>query len=980
MVAPLVDEILTGYNCTIFAYGQTGSGKTFTMTGERSDKLRFAWENDPLVGVIPRALNHLFEALAKSNWDFSVRVSFLEVYNEELFDLLSATEINRLAIYDDANRKGSVVVKGLREVGVLNRDDVYSVIERGLARRQTASTLLNSQSSRSHSIFTVIVHIKEMHPTTGEELLRIGKLHLVDLAGSECIGRSGAIEKRAREAGSINQSLLTLGRVITALVDHAPHIPYRESKLTRLLQDSLGGKTKTSIIATISPSASCLEETLSTLEYAHRAKNIQNRPEINAKLNKTDLVRCYNVELERLRRDLEAARTKTGIFIDEENYKALQAQIEQQRARINDLEERREILEYDLSQLQDMFSSTQTELAESRECRTAIENELIACQSNLEKLHLRLIKTRLRLDEEEHLRREHQKTENTLHEQAEYLLSTSKTAINNMSTLHEKLDTLALIDSQNRERLSHLSSDWAAERLGQPISGIINLQQMCSDFCQSIQTTLSDIRKNEQQSSVLLIERQETLKQQFMDRIVTEWIDAVQKMREFTQDQAQCAERSCEEILLPHCERLKQLCEGFFMNVDTMRGNAAAHHGLIMDFIGRVSGVIDHLGQYASECTESVISQNKFHMETIEKWNHRRAREDSVIQALQRTLNELSGERQQTTELVMEFERCRERATEICQNCVQKLGDAKLQLKLATREAEEAERKIQESHHSKIQEFESRIDSLSSTHEELKNGITVCFDGMRQHALQFDGSDLANGLRLRISEWESGESSDRINGASARFLHLIDATKQSVLDLVDKTTEQTLMAENLNGDASYKFSKEFTDIRDHLALFPNQLEDRLHQDLQQYQSTGVTPQRQTFTLPTKLAQTNSHDHLLAEFRSTRQTKALEEVALTPLPDTNSSFGDSSRNNSVNMVFGPVSLSAEENKENRVNTSGLGSEFSEISLMVKSNIQTTSEVQLPPGSVSNLLNSASDTPVKKPKHRRSRKRSMRKVRR
>ncbi|VDP44318.1 unnamed protein product [Schistosoma margrebowiei] len=323
MVAPMIEEIILGYNCTIFAYGQTGSGKTFTMT-------------DPLAGIIPRALSHLFETLQSNGSDFSVRVSFLEVYNEELFDLLSASEdVTRLTIYDDVNRKGSVIVKGLREVVVLDKDDVYSVIERGIARRQTACTLLNAQSSRSHSIFTVTVHIKEINAITSEELLRIGKLHLVDLAGSENVGRSGAVEKRAREAGSINQSLLTLGRVITSLVEHAPHIPYRESKLTRLLQDSLGGRTKTSIIATINPAMTSLEETLSTLDYAHRAKNIENRPEINARLNKTDLVKGYNEELERLRRDLEAARTKNGIFVNEENYQMLQSQLAQQRIRIS---------------------------------------------------------------------------------------------------------------------------------------------------------------------------------------------------------------------------------------------------------------------------------------------------------------------------------------------------------------------------------------------------------------------------------------------------------------------------------------------------------------------------------------------------------------------------------------------------------------------------------------------------------------------
>ncbi|VEL20115.1 unnamed protein product [Protopolystoma xenopodis] len=158
-------------------------------------------------------------------------------------------------------------------------------------------------------------------------MLRIGKLNLVDLAGSSNIGRSGAVEKRARKAGAINQSLLTLGRVITALVDRNQHIPNRESKLTRLLHDSLGGRTKTSIIATISPSNLCLDETLSTLDYAHRAKNIQNRPEVNTRLSRKEMVRSYNEELERLRLDLDATRTKTGIFIDEQHFNLMQNQL-----------------------------------------------------------------------------------------------------------------------------------------------------------------------------------------------------------------------------------------------------------------------------------------------------------------------------------------------------------------------------------------------------------------------------------------------------------------------------------------------------------------------------------------------------------------------------------------------------------------------------------------------------------------------------
>lgn len=146
--------------------------------------------------------------------------------------------------------------------------------------------------SRSHTIFCVTVHSKE-NSVDGEELLKTGKLNLVDLAGSENIGRSGSQDKRAREAANINQSLLTLSRVTACLVEHQPHVPYRESKLTRLLQDSLGGRTKASLIATISPAASNVEETLSTLDYAHRAKSVTNRPEVNQKISQVVVMKVF---------------------------------------------------------------------------------------------------------------------------------------------------------------------------------------------------------------------------------------------------------------------------------------------------------------------------------------------------------------------------------------------------------------------------------------------------------------------------------------------------------------------------------------------------------------------------------------------------------------------------------------------------------------------------------------------------------------
>ncbi|OMO67605.1 hypothetical protein CCACVL1_20424 [Corchorus capsularis] len=304
-VSPIVNEVLEGYNCTIFAYGQTGTGKTYTMEGGARKK-NGEFPSD--AGVIPRSVKQIFDILEAQNAEYSMKVTFLELYNEEITDLLAPEETSKFIVDDKTKKpialmedgKGGVFVRGLEEEIVTTANEIYKILERGSAKRRTAETLLNKQSSRSHSIFSITIHIKECTPE-GEEMIKCGKLNLVDLAGSENISRSGAREGRAREAGEINKSLLTLGRVINALVEHSGHVPYRDSKLTRLLRDSLGGKTKTCIIATISPSVHCLEETLSTLDYAHRAKNIKNKPEINQKMMKSAVIKDLYSEIDRLK-------------------------------------------------------------------------------------------------------------------------------------------------------------------------------------------------------------------------------------------------------------------------------------------------------------------------------------------------------------------------------------------------------------------------------------------------------------------------------------------------------------------------------------------------------------------------------------------------------------------------------------------------------------------------------------------------------
>ncbi|XP_024860080.1 kinesin-like protein KIF17 isoform X2 [Kryptolebias marmoratus] len=288
---PLVEGVTEGYNGTIFAYGQTGSGKSFTMQGVL----------DPAVqrGVIPRAFEHIFESIqCAENTKFLVRASYLEIYNEEVRDLLGSDTKQRLELKEHPER--GVYVRDLSMHSVHSVGECERIMEQGWKNRAVGYTLMNKDSSRSHSIFTIHLEICNTDPA-GQDHLRAGKLNLVDLAGSERQSKTGATGERLREATKINLSLSALGNIISALVDgRSKYIPYRDSKLTRLLQDSLGGNTRTLMIACLSPADNNYEESLSTLRYANRAKSIQNRPRINED-PKDALLREYQEEIKKLR-------------------------------------------------------------------------------------------------------------------------------------------------------------------------------------------------------------------------------------------------------------------------------------------------------------------------------------------------------------------------------------------------------------------------------------------------------------------------------------------------------------------------------------------------------------------------------------------------------------------------------------------------------------------------------------------------------
>ncbi|CAH2318495.1 kinesin KIF17 isoform X2 [Pelobates cultripes] len=288
---PLVEGVTEGYNGTIFAYGQTGSGKSFSMQGISHPPAQR--------GIIPRAFEHIFESIqCAENTKFLVRASYLEIYNEEIRDLLGEDTKQKLELKEHPDR--GVYVKGLSMHTVHRVADCERIMDTGWKNRSVGYTLMNKDSSRSHSIFTINIEICSTDEK-GEDHLRAGKLNLVDLAGSERQSKTGATGERLKEATKINLSLSALGNVISALVDgKAKHIPYRDSKLTRMLQDSLGGNTKTLMVACLSPADNNYDETLSTLRYANRAKNIKNKPRINED-PKDALLREYQEEIKKLK-------------------------------------------------------------------------------------------------------------------------------------------------------------------------------------------------------------------------------------------------------------------------------------------------------------------------------------------------------------------------------------------------------------------------------------------------------------------------------------------------------------------------------------------------------------------------------------------------------------------------------------------------------------------------------------------------------
>ncbi|EEH04662.1 kinesin-like protein bimC [Histoplasma capsulatum G186AR] len=535
-------------------------------------------------GIIPRVLYSLFKKL--EDMESSVKCSFIELYNEELRDLLSSEDGTKLKIYEDGAKKGNhgTMVQGMGETYIHSASAGIKLLQEGSYKRQVAATKCNDLSSRSHTVFTITVFVKRK-TEKGEEYISSGKLNLVDLAGSENIQRSGAENKRATEAGLINKSLLTLGRVINALVDGGPHIPYRESKLTRLLQDSLGGRTKTCIIATVSPARSNLEETISTLDYAFRAKNIRNKPQINSTISKKTMLREFTTEIEKLKCELIATRQRNGVYLSSGAYEEMTIESESRRILIEEQRAKIETMEANLkNKVQELFTLT-SNFNDIKKDNESTKLLLDQTEDLLEKTDIVLKNTKESLEEESMLRKAHQETEQSLYSIGTSLISTLGKSVADADGLHSKLRRRSDLHALNKKTWQSSTSE------------VLNVSRMVDERIAAFQSQQSKLLED-------LSARMESFVTQELGRVDAghSFISQAEVLFESAEIETKEQTTECRNEMNEVLEEIKILREDVQEKIsEGLRGLSAAAE--------RISGeVINELGRFHRQLHSSYIS------------------------------------------------------------------------------------------------------------------------------------------------------------------------------------------------------------------------------------------------------------------------------------------------------------------------------------------------------------------------------------
>ncbi|KAF1975393.1 kinesin-domain-containing protein [Bimuria novae-zelandiae CBS 107.79] len=889
VVAPILDEVLGGFNCTIFAYGQTGTGKTYTMTGDISNILPLP----DAAGIIPRVLYDLFRKLETEETENSVKCSFIELYNEELRDLLSNDDTVKLKIFDDNSKKGhsTTLVQGMEECHLKSAAQGIKLLSDGTNKRQVAATKCNDLSSRSHTVFTITVYMKRVSED-GIEYLSAGKLNLVDLAGSENIQRSGAENKRAAEAGLINKSLLTLGRVINALVERSSHIPYRESKLTRLLQDSLGGRTKTCIIATLSPAKSNLEETISTLDYAFRAKNIRNKPQVNQLLSKKTLLKEFTAEIEKLKSELIATRQRNGVYLTQENYEEITTISESRRILSEEQRDKIETMEANLrNKVEELFSLTtnfQNLKKDNEQTRLTLEGT----KGILEKTEAVLDLTRKNLVEETELRKAHAKTENELAEIGHDMISTLGRTTHDIDALRAKIRRRSDLQSQNRQH-------WASS------------QSQVVDTTQLVEDRIAQFRSQQEQMMEGLSTRMQAFVNDELDQLAASQTFLQEKIKDFgtsekeVNDQTAKARDDMNEVLA---------------EIGTLRE----------DVKEKVGAGLNELSAAAEKISASIITElDKFQTELHASYASLGKEFKNAFVDLTKSLNEQQAENERlhqqvltaNASLVQANKSSQGRLIQIVDEEKQKAAEERQQLltqltSLINANAEAQDKRLNEKVLGVCEDmgaanvsFETQqaaytegmgdwtdkskniLAGISKSQDVVKTKIKGDFATANEHSKSLkDTTTSVHESTVKIVEAQMAQmdtqlqSLDEImtrvreqnnahHAAHTTSLNAMSSTVQSSYSSIGEHLSTSFTrVQGLESDVSAQTSalKETLPALDQDANIRAPLQDLRdaieHQNLLEYNPTGETPQRVNYSIPEKLPRTEAHESLLSRLR------------------------------------------------------------------------------------------------------------------
>ncbi|KAJ4413138.1 Kinesin- motor protein [Didymella pomorum] len=889
VVAPIIDEVLDGFNCTIFAYGQTGTGKTYTMTGDISDVLPLP----DAAGIVPRVLYELFEKLGREELENSVKCSFIELYNEELRDLFAADDSVKLKIYDDNSKKGSTttMVQGMEECYLGTAREGIQHLRSGSHKRQVAATKCNDLSSRSHTVFTITVNIKRT-TEDGQEYLSVGKLNLVDLAGSENIQRSGAENKRAAEAGLINKSLLTLGRVINALVERSSHVPYRESKLTRLLQDSLGGRTKTCIIATLSPAKSNLEETISTLDYAFRAKNIRNKPQMNQAINKKTLLKEFTVEIEKLKSELIATRQRNGVYLTQESYEEITTISESRRILSEEQRDRLETMEVNLrNKVEDLFKMTtnfQTLKKDNEQTQLALDGT----KSVLEKTEIVLEHTRQNLAEEAELRKAHAKTEGELAEIGYGMISTLGKTTSDLDGLRSKIRRKSELQSQNRR-------NW------------VSSQNHVLDTTRMVEDRIEDFQQQQSQIMDLLSAR--------MQDFVHDELEKLGASQSFLQEKMQAYQASEQEVNQQTAKTRDDMNE-VLEEIKTLREDVKLKIGSGLDELSSTAeqisaNIITELDGFRDELHQSYANLGREFKATfdglVKSLNAQQAENDCLhAQVLEANAALLTANKHTQGRLAQVVDEEKQKSAEERQQMLQQITalidasadaqDQRMNEKLASVGEElgvaNAAFETQQS------AYTAGVEAWNDQSKTVVAGVTASRDAMKNR-LRGD-FEMATKHSDVLKDTTTSVHASTVKTVEAQKGHL-DTQLHSLDDIVSRVREQNNVHHTAHtaslATLSSTVQTSYSSIGEHLSTSFERVQSLeadvsaqqstlketlstlsadatirapLHelretvgaQNLLEYDPTGQTPQRVNYHIPSNLPRTEAHENILSRLR------------------------------------------------------------------------------------------------------------------